>query len=246
MNGLNLPKRWTATLALVVALGVMSLVTLLFPVVAAFLSFASTEALRQPWSFITYPFTLSIGRDLFGPLFTLLLLLWTYQIGTSVENDQGRGRYLGFWALATVLPALLLLIPGARGVLMGPYLPIAALTVAWATRNANTPVLLMGLVPIAAKWIGALAALGIFAQYYGFGVLTAVLMLVPLGLSWAWAAERIPVLPYHERRYAHKPSKVEAQREIDFMKEVAKRKDDRAEKERLRRLLEGGDDPLSR
>ncbi len=241
--GVNAPRRWTVTLAIVAVLGVMSLVTLLFPVVGEALVFRPDRVLERPWTLITFPFTLTVGSGLFGPFFTALLLFWTYQIGSSIENDQGQTRYLGFWALATLLPAALMLLPGARAALVGPSLPIAALTVVWATQNANMQILLMGLVPLAGKWIGALAALGIFAQYYAAGPLTAILSVVSLGIAWAWAAERIPIFPYRQRR---KPSKVEAQREIDFMKEVAKRKDDRAEKERLRRLLEGGDDPISR
>lgn len=239
--GLNAPKRWTVTLALVAALGVMSLVTLLFPIVWAALAFVPESALGRPWTPITYPFALTVGSGLFGPLFTALLLFWTYQIGSSIENDQGQTRYLGFWGLATLLPAALMLVPGAGGVLAGPSLPIAALTVVWATRNANSQVLMMGFFPIAAKWIGALAALGIFAQYYPASILAGILSLVSLGIAWAWAAEKIPVFPYHARR---KPSKAEAKREINFTKEVAKRKDERSDCERLRKLLEDGDDPL--
>lgn len=237
--GLNAPRRWTATLALVAALGVMSLATLLIPALARALVFLPELALSRPWTLLTYPFALTVAGGLTGPLFTALLLFWTYQIGTSIEGERGQPRYLGFWAAATLLPALLMLVPGGAP-LDGPSLPIAALTVVWATRNATAQVLLMGLVPLAAKWIGALAALGIFAQYYRFGPVAGVLAILPLALAWAWASERIPVLPYVACRQS-KPSRAAQQREIDFMAEVAKRKTERAERERLRKLL-GGDD----
>ncbi|RYG96390.1 MAG: hypothetical protein EON58_12170, partial [Alphaproteobacteria bacterium] len=108
----------------------MSLVTLLVPVVGLWLSFLPELALSRPWTFITYPLAMILQDGLAGPLFTLFLLMWTYQIGTSIEGELGRTRYLVFWAAATVLPALLMLT--TRAPLLGPSLPVGALTCAWA------------------------------------------------------------------------------------------------------------------
>lgn len=238
--GLRTPDRRSATFAIVAVLGAMSILTLLVPAIGQWLIYQPQNVLSRPWTVLTYPLALTVGGGLTGPIFTLFLLLWTFQIGDTVESEQGKPRYLAFWAAATVLPALLMLATGAP--LIGPSLPIAALTVLWAARRPNAMLMLFGIVPIAAKWIGALSALGIFAEYYRIGgPVTGLLSIVSLGVALAWAMNLIPGLPYIKKA---KPSKQTVQREIDFMKEVAKRKDDRAEKERLRKLLEGGDDPL--
>ena len=238
--GLRPPGGWTATLVIVAALGVMSIVTFLLPAIGLWLSYLPQVALSRPWTVITYPFAIRVQAGIAGPLFTLFLLLWTYQIGATIESEQGRTRYLIFWAVATVLPALLLTVTGVP--LFEPSLPIGALTCAWAARRPNAQVMLFGILPLAAKWIGALATLGIFLQYWQFGgPIAALLSIISLGLAAVWAAGKIPFLPYVQK---YKPSKAEAQREIDFMKEVSRRKDDRADRERLRKLLEGDDDPL--
>ena len=236
------PKRgWSVTLGLVVALGIGALLTLLFPyAIGMNLMYVPAEALAQPWSILLYPFAVPMWGGLLGPVWTVFLLLWTWRTGSFLEEKLELRRYVALLLAATIVPAGLLSIPGAQSILVGPFMPVAVLTVVWATRNATMPMCFWGF-SVAAKWVGALSALGIFAEHYRIGIAAGFVSLVPLGIAWAWAAERIPFLPFYVKA---RPSKQEAQREIDFMKEVAKRKDDRADRERLRKLLEGGDDPL--
>lgn len=248
--GLNPSKGWTVTLSLVVALGVGAMLTLLFPgAIGNNLVYVPTEVLSRPWSVLLYPFAVPMWGGLLGPIWTLFLLLWTWRVGSFLEEKLEAKRFILLLLAATLVPAAILSIPGAQSALIGPFMPVSVLTVVWATRNANMPLCFMGF-SVAAKWVGALSALGIFAEHYRMSIAAGFVSLIPLGIAWAWAAERIPVLPFYVKR---KPTKVEAQRDIDFMKEVAKRKDararrneDRDETERLRRLLEGGDDPISR
>ncbi len=230
-----LSKEGGATLAIVALLGLGAILSLLVPPFAPAVAHLPGRW-TTPWTFLTYPLAVEVAGGLFGPFFTVLLLFLVYSLGTQVERELGQGRYLAFWGVATLLPALLLSIPGFAVPLFGPTLPVAALIVVWAVRNAGAQVLAMALFPLQAKWFAAIAAAGVFAQYYRISVPASLMALVPLGIAWAWAADRIPPLPYRAR---FRPSKAEQKREIDFQKAVRERRDERAEKERLRRLLEG-------
>ena len=235
----SVPKRVTATSVIVAALGVGALFGLLFPYAARYLDFNPLLALSRPWSYFTYPLTVPLEGGFAGPIFTVFLLLWVYQIGTQIESALGMPRFIGLWLAGTLLPAILFTIPGTQAPLSGPMLPVAVLTVAWATRNANSQLMIFGIVPLAAKWIGAIFALGVFARYYPLGVAPALVSLLPLALTYAFAAEKIPGLAWAAPAVNRKKSKEEKRKEIDFLDEVRKREKERDEKERLRRLLEG-------
>ena len=233
-----LPGRRSVTILIVVLLVAGAALSLFFP--GAFLQNVVHLPGRwtHPWTFLTYPLALRVEGGLFGPFFTVLLLFWVYSIGTSLESDLGQNRYLPLWGVATILPALLLTIPGVSAPAYGPLLPVATLTVVWAVRNAGAQVLAMALFPLQAKWIGVLAGIGVFIQYYNVSIPAGIVSLLPLGLAYLWASGKIPGLPYAASTKL-KPSKAERAREIQFDQAVAARKSEREEKERLRRLLEG-------
>ncbi|MER3495700.1 MAG: hypothetical protein C4320_02070 [Armatimonadota bacterium] len=233
-----------ATTVIVGLLGVGALLTLLAPAAGLALSFVPREFVTRPWTALTYPLVISISGGLGGPIFTALLLFWTYQVGRSLEAVMTTPRFIKLWLFGTLFPALILSPVSSSLLLAGPLFPVSVLTVVWATRNANSPVLLMGFFPLAAKWIGALAALGVLATYYPAGPLIGLLALVPLGLAWAFALGRIPGLRVAVPRVA-KPTKEQRRRDAEFEGEVARRRAEREEKDRLRRLLEGpaADDP---
>jgi len=205
----------------------------------------------RPWTLVTYPWAYDPlsggGFGLFGLIF---LGMWVLGPGATVERDLGSGRYAVFMLLMTVLPGLLIGI-GSRAIgvpmlLAGPWLPEAAMTVAWATRSPNALVHLFGVLPIAAKWIGLVAFGGVLVSYGAINGVLGILACIPLLLAFAFAANRIPGLSYGGgtiRGFGKKEevhaTRAQARYGQEYYDDVKRREQERAERERLRKLFEG-------
>lgn len=129
------------------------------------------------------------------------------------------------------------MILGTYVFLFGLWLPAAALTVAWGTRNPNAPLLFMMILPTTGKW---LAIISVILVLFGTQpALMAVFTAVPLLLSYLFASNKLPLFQWDS---SHKPSSVyEKKRELDFLRylnAVEEKKRERIEKERLKKLLE--------
>jgi hypothetical protein len=196
---------------------------------------------RQPWTLITYPFAY-IGVGGIGTLlWSAFMLAWMIYACGSVERELGPPKYIGLWVLFTVLPALLMLI-GAnlmRGstILAGPYLPISAFTVAWATRNPRVQFSLWGIIPLTGRILGWVVVAGTFFSY-GFGTpVLGVIACLHLGLAHLMAAGRVPFFSWKSLDDERRAKRQEIE-EAAFREEVLARKLEREEKEKLRRLFE--------
>lgn len=240
-------RRWNITQIFVALLVVGAVVCLLVPSLVEWLAFNPATVSVRPWTLFTYPLVVGIGGGPFGPIFLVFLLLMVYQFGIAVEAELGRSRYIATLLAAILVPSLLFLAlafsyPAASSPLIGPIIPVAVILAIWATRNAGAQVMFWGIIPMKGMWLGALAAVGVFAMYYAPsapGIIRAIFGLLPMGLGWAFAANRLPGPLRWSVPLIQRKSKAEEQREIDFLAEVKRREKDRDEKERLRRLLEG-------
>lgn len=121
------------------------------------LAFYSPEFLLRPWAALTYPL---LGA---GGVFWLLLggyVLWLF--GGSLERAWGwRGYTIFLLAVSGATAAALWLasaLLGRGAVLAGFGMPLAAVTVAWATINPYERILLYFVLPLEARWLGILAA----------------------------------------------------------------------------------------
>lgn len=199
-----------------------------------------------PWTFLTYPFAAD-AADIIGIFF---MIYWMWIIGASVERDLGTGKYLAFFGTMTVVPALMMWICNATVghfvPLYGLYLPVAGITIAWASRNPNASMLFMMIIPILAKWLAWLtAALVVFR--YGYpnppvGLFAGVHLL----LAYLYASNKIPVLPYgRDGGRVKKQQWLPREKDDKYLRDVKSREIERAERERLRKLFEGSlkDDP---
>ncbi|RYG46791.1 hypothetical protein EON79_09160 [bacterium] len=240
-------RRWAQrqgkplSLGIVVGLIVTSLVTFFVPSVYRALYFNAGDMGERPWSFLTYPLAYTGVGGPFTILFFIFLLFWVLFAGGFLEKDAGIGKAAAFWVVMTVLPAIVMGIGGrllGTGVpLAGPYLPVAAVTVYWGIRNKEFPILLWGILPLKGLYIAILDVVGTFFMFGAGGGAAPILGLlacIHLGIAWLLAERamiRIPDVP--------KKTKAQLEREEKFEDEVLRRKKERDEVERLRRLLEG-------
>jgi membrane associated rhomboid family serine protease len=196
------------------------------------LAFIPDGALSSPWTFFTYPFAYPPGA-IFAIFFGAL---WLWSIGGSVERELDSRRYGIFFFVMTALGALFLWI-GALGMgvsmpLETAWMPTAAVTVAWGTRNPNTPLTFMFVLPITGRWLAWIAALFVF---FGTSAQLAPFAALPLLFAYLFAAEKLPFAPWSMRRRADK--KAEA-RFYGLQDDAIRREKEREERERLRRLFE--------
>lgn len=197
---------------------------------------------RQPWAILTYPWAyLPLVRP-FGIIEVLFLGLILIQFGGSAERELGSRKFGLFLLSMIAVPPLAVglgaLILGSSLTLAGPWLAVGGIIVAWATRNPNAPVMLWGIIPLLGKWIGVLVAAGTLFGY-GFGnPALGVLACAHLVLAYLFASNRIGGLRYSAPVSApYKPSKAQLERERQMEADIARRKQEREERERLRKLF---------
>ncbi len=215
----------------------------------AYLAFMAPDAGARPWSFLTYPIAVDLGGG-YGFLSVVFSCWWLYFIGGEVERDLGHARFGIFWGLMTIIPALVMwaamLIIGVMIPLIFMFLPLSGVTVAWCTRNPNSVINIMLVIPIKAKWLGWLTA-GFVLFGYGFGhPMLGVFACLHLFIAWAYAMNRIPGLAYGKAVFTRKREGWKPIEKNDtYFADVKRREIERAERERLRKLFEGSlnDDP---
>ena len=241
MSKINEVQRWwvrqgkPATLVLIVLSIIGALAVWTNPAVALVLGYVGS--LTQPWTAITYPFAIGALNSSFGLISLVFLVMWLYSIGGVLERELGLQKFVIVWFVLTLVPAIILF--PFHYPLVGSLLPVAGLTVIWASRYPNSPVMLMGLIPVLAKWIGFLSAGIVFFSYGQGGQFhIGLLACLSLVLAWAFATNKIPFFTYSNLYSKPKPTKEQLQRQQAFDEEVRKRKQDREERERLRKLFE--------
>lgn len=203
------------------------------------------QGLQRPWSVLTYPwaYLTTSGAGIIG---FALLMFWLYWIGRSVERDIGPPKMVAFWFTATLLGALLNWMACfwtfTRSPMIGPALPIAAVTVLWCTRNPNATINVYMVIPVAAKWIGLLTAAFVLISFGNQVPLFGVLECIPLVLTYLYGSNRIPGLAYGSGGAFKKTRKEATTRgqvmyDQSYFDEVKRRETERAENERLKKLL---------
>lgn len=235
---MNALKRVPLTAGLLVSLAVFFVAGWLVPggVLVQALGFFSAEALSQPWTFLTFPWSPMPPGAIF---FVILAGLWLWQMGSSLEYEKGWKTIAAIWLGASFVTALLMtLFAGAIGPvgLAGPWLPVSALTVYWC---ALVPKGQMNFLffPVQ-RWMMAAITGAITLFNVGASVpLAGVLALVPLALLWflgtrGWAMRKGSVMADLKAKKAEQ-AKFDA-----FYGDVRQREQERKEKEELRKLFE--------
>jgi hypothetical protein len=206
-------------------------------------SFAFVSTFVPPWGILTFPFASSgDGQALF---FFLILLWWFYWVGTSMEREVGSAKLVGFFFASSILAALFLLLGGVLTHRLiaefGPALAISALTVAWGARNPKGTILLYGIIPLTGQILMWLTiALDLFGYGSRYGTpLMGVFACIHLGVAYMFAKGMLPGMPYAAPSASSKVLKAQEKRHNNYYDDVRKREQERADRERLRKLFEG-------
>lgn len=240
------PTNWMRRQSAPVTLGLLAAVVLfslllpaLGPNAIASMAF-DAHWYEHPWSLFTYSFIFPGGiGNLIGLFF---LAYWGILIGGMVEREMSSRRYAIFIA-AVALGSPLILWLGAMLFqspisIFGPFFIDAAVAVAWGTRFATLEIRLFGFFPLQARVIGWLFTIGLYFVYGMANPVLGTFALLPLLAVWAFAENKLP--------FAFGPRMVERtkaagrgviQYDEQYYDEVRKREQERAEKERLRKLL---------
>jgi len=153
-----------------------------------YLGFSTATALRQPWTLVTYAILA------YDPFSVLWAGLWLWFIAGDLERTWGSRKFFYFWLAMSGLAAAglwvgaLLLQPGVPLTLRGVWLPLSAVTVAWATLHPDALIHLYFVLPIKAKyiaWFDAAAVLFLYGSAYGR--LMGFFALLSLAVAWAYA-----------------------------------------------------------
>ncbi len=206
--------------------------------IASLIAFNTETAATKPWQLFTY--LLVPSYDLIGLLFASF---WMWNIGTAIERDHHSPRFLSILALYTVLAALCLwlgsAITGISGVLVGAWGILSCVTVLWGTRYPNLTTLFMFVIPIKAKW---LALLSVGLVFFGSNPALAIFAALPLILAALFARDQLPIKYGARTSSAKRSTKTRSGMSTspEFVADVRKREQERADRERLRKMFEDG------
>lgn len=132
----------------------------------AFLAFNTSTAVVMPWTGLTY-----VLQSTDQPINFLFSLYWLWVAGGSVERAWGSARYAAFFFAITVISALgvyvgSLIAHSAEG-LVGLWMPLAGVTIAFALLNPESVILFMFIIPLKLKYLAVIDAVLVFASYAG-------------------------------------------------------------------------------
>lgn len=231
---MNVIRRFGAPVTAAVIVGMV--VAFLAAFFGARLGILASGDPSAPWGFLTYPF--SQTGDGQGLLFLIIEFAIFGWIGGSLERSLGILRYgltlLGLVAAGS-LAVFLAGFAGGTTPLRGIDLPLAALTVLWGLQNRTARIMIWGIIPLSGLWLAMLSAGLLFFSYGTGNPVRGVMALVPCGIAWALAVYGVPGdSPVVAGR---RPSRAWQESEDRILQDAAKRRIEREENERLRKLL---------
>jgi membrane associated rhomboid family serine protease len=134
------------------------------------------------WGLLTYPL---LTPDFISLLFAVL---WLWMLGGSLERSWGAGRFIAFFIGISLINALSVLA-GTRllhdaGALAGLWLPLTALTCAWAAINPREPMVFYFVLRIEARWMALIMVGIVYFEYFRYNPALGLFALVAPALAW--------------------------------------------------------------
>jgi membrane associated rhomboid family serine protease len=165
-----------------------------------FLTLNPASIFDFPWTLVSYPL---FNPDPFALLFGLL---WLWFVGGNLEQIWNSWSYFIFILLVTIVTGTMMSLVawfflGGMFSISGLWLPLVAVTWAWARVYPEREMLFWGIIPLRAEWLAWINAAFIFFQYalsnwlLGFASISGILIvylfrgkMLRQGLRyWAWS-----------------------------------------------------------
>ncbi|MGE5582137.1 MAG: DUF1751 domain-containing protein [Bacillota bacterium] len=188
------------TKSLILLSGIVFFGGLIFKEIYNYLVLIPDTVFQLPWTLITYPL---VNPE---PLSLIFALLWFWFVGGSLERSWGSWNYGLFALLVTLTTGVLMtaagIFLGVEVVVRDFWLPLVALTWAWAGIFPDREVLLWGIIPLRAQWLAWITAAIVFFSYIhphwllGFASISGILVVYffrgsgPFSRGvryWAWS-----------------------------------------------------------
>jgi membrane associated rhomboid family serine protease len=130
---------------LLIANGIVFLLTYASPAIAGELAFAPILFLRRPWTILTYMF---VHASFFHLFFNMLMLFF---FGPPLESRWGSQEFIKFYIAAGLAAALLGFIFAFDSFVVGASGAMFGVMVAFALYWPNAPIYIWGVFPVPAK-----------------------------------------------------------------------------------------------
>ncbi|HEY3297847.1 MAG TPA: rhomboid family intramembrane serine protease [Armatimonadota bacterium] len=161
-----LKDRIPVTKLLILANAATFLLAALFSVgaLAGLLVFQSSTFLIYPWTALTYP--LQAGMEPIGLIFSCY---WLWVAGGSLERTWGSSRFAYYFFANVAITAVGMYAGGALlGLpvsLVGLWLPLSGVTIAWAMMNPEQEILFFFVIPMKLKFLALIDVLFVLIAY---------------------------------------------------------------------------------
>ena len=182
--------------------------------------------MTRPWTLITYAF---VEGDFISIVFSCLMAF--FFMG-ALERAWGRERFLPAYFAFLVVPPLTVwigsLASGEELAANGLWLPVACSTVAFGAYRPQSTILIFGIVPVKAMYIGLFAALAVVFRYGAGAPIAGLCVGLSMALAWLLGSRRVMFsLPKGQEKVGD-----------EFRKSMKSKRDAEQERLRLRELLE--------
>jgi len=200
--------------------------------------FTTRGFIMSPWSFVTYPLV-----PVLGSIFCFLgAMFWLWVAGGSLERSWRPAKYASYMVLNTVVSALGLLIGGILTghdmPLIGLWLPLAGMTVAFAAKNPNESVLFAFVIPLKLKYLAVISAASVLVSFAHDGFIVAVFALLGCAFSlWYATGIKLP-FDFKPRPKAKNVIRVYPKESVTSKLNPFKSIKERRDQERLKNILE--------
>ena len=178
-------------------------------------AFITTTAFDKPWTAVTYPLIGGYSGGVNGLISLLFACYWLWVAGGNLERSWGSGRFAVFFAEMSAITAVAIyagtLVTGVPNALVGLWLPLAGVTVAFAMLNPETVVLLMFILPLKLKYLALISAAMVLVGFAQDGLIVGLFALAGCAFSYwyvrtgrqfggaTWPRTRGQVVRVHER-----------------------------------------------
>ncbi|HET9982481.1 MAG TPA: rhomboid family intramembrane serine protease [Longimicrobiales bacterium] len=128
----------------------------------AFLAFVPSQALREPWTVLTYMF---VHAGFFHVLFNMLALFF---FGPPLEERWGSREFIKYYLICGLGGAAFSFLFAFHSPVVGASAAVYGVMLAFAMNWPNSPIYIWGIFPIAAKWLVLIfVALSLFSGFNG-------------------------------------------------------------------------------